>query len=232
MVDVLCPKHGKYRNRLDTILSRLEGSMGCADCGREIGLQKSKHKNHVSSPQLYLNYLLGGNGDTIEKFIDTHRLDIIIPDTFMPNRTIRKIYLEYDGGGHFRANHRKVNPLSYQEIVDNDNLKRNNYFKNGWKGIIIRSLNDKLPPEEVITQLVKESILILENTKSDFVTIDLDKGILLHGGSLISKINSAGNPEYIGRYKRSTEIGSLVKVDKNFTQKLYNDWFNNLPKTL
>lgn len=223
-IKILCPKHGPYINRLDIILSKIgeKKSFGCSKCGRQIGIQNQKHGRHVSAPQLYLNYLLGGDERHIEKFVDIRRLDIILPDTWLLGYPL-KVFLEYDGGGHFRSVNRKKNPLTFNEVVDKDNKKRKNFFDSGWKGIIIKSSTDKFPSDEKILEFIKMAVEILRKTLSPFVTIDLDQGMMLYGAKSVSKVID-GKPVYLGKYQKKLVLGKLKLVNKKFAGELYEKW--------
>jgi len=224
-----CPKHGEYENRLDHILKTIEGSMGCSKCGLEIRINKSKVTNYVSAPQLYINHILRGSKENIEQFVSSNRLDIIIPDKLLQNSKHKNVFIEYDGGGHFRSVFRKKKPSTYNEIVNNDNRKRQNYFNMGWRGIIIRSKNDKFPSDHVLKALIYEAITLLNDTDNTFVTLDFENEMLLCGIGPISLITN-GSPEYTGTFRKKINLGPVNKVDKSLTNQLFDNWFGSSKK--
>ena len=73
-----------------------------------------------------------------------YSLDIAFPDL--------EIAISYDGGGHnlsVKLGNKTEEEFNQEEIIRNNILKRN-----GWKQIHIISINDKLPSDEILLQML------------------------------------------------------------------------------
>jgi very-short-patch-repair endonuclease len=119
----------------------------------------------TSRQQKYIHNLIGGE---LNYAVGECSLDIAFPD--------KKIYLEYDGGGHDYAV--KIGKITKEEFLYKE-LKRYNFLKSqGWRQIKIISLKDKLPSDEIILNVVNESINFLQETKENWVEINIDKNCI------------------------------------------------------
>jgi very-short-patch-repair endonuclease len=138
----------------------------------------------TSKQQNYLNVLLQGKLNYPE---GNTMLDIAFPN--------KKIYIEYDGGGHDFAV--KVGQTT-KESFNKRQRKRDYYLMSlGWKRIRIKSSKDWLPSDDKIKSILDVARAQFDSGRSWF-EVDIDKGIVR-----TSKI------------KRKYEFGELRKIFKS-----------------
>jgi len=114
-----------------------------------------------SKQQNYINNIVNGK---VNYFFERYYLDIALID--------KKIYIEYDGGGHNILI--KRGQITKEEF-NKKQINRYIFLKSkGWKEIQIISSKDLLPDEELIKNLISKSIKYLENGHH-VIKIDFDK---------------------------------------------------------
>lgn len=122
-----------------------------------------KNKSGVCSKQQhYINQIIGGE---INYPIENYSLDVAF--------TEKKIYVEYDGGGHDLSV--RIGSMTEKEFKTKE-IKRFLYLKSrGWKLIKIVSKKDYLPSESKINQLIELSFSFFKNSKRTWITFDIDQ---------------------------------------------------------
>lgn len=98
----------------------------------------------TSKQQLYLHRIFGGE---INYQISYYSTDICFPE--------EKLIIEYDGGGHdLRVT---LGRLTQEEFKQKEIVRNNIIKREGYKQMRIISLNDKLPSDQVLLQMLSEA---------------------------------------------------------------------------
>ena len=116
-----------------------------------------------SIAQEYICNLLNGK---LNYAVKTSWLDVAFPDD--------KIYIEYDGSGHFM--NVSLKNITMEEKEQKDRQRFYGLKKDGWKLIRIKSLKDKLPGDEIILDLfLKAKTYLLKGNSWFEIDIDNDE---------------------------------------------------------
>ena len=144
-----------------------------------------KQNSPCSKQQKYLWNLLGGE---LNYPLGNCKLDIAFLD--------EQICIEYNGGGH---DLQVKKGYITQEEFNQKELKRDKFIKaNNWKIIKIIAVNDKLPNDKVIIELINQAKQHLLNSKHTWYIIDIDN----------SKLEYANNIQNI-------DLGKLKNIYRN-----------------
>lgn len=121
----------------------------------------------TSKQQFYLHSLYGGE---INYPISYYATDICFPE--------EKIYCEYSGGGHSL---RVTLGSLTQEEFDHKEIIRNNVLrKEGYRKMEIISLNDKLPSDTILLQMLDISKNYFNTTQHSWITFDIDQSLMFN----------------------------------------------------
>ena len=123
-----------------------------------------------SKQQKHIHNIIGGK---LNYPVDRCSLDIAFPNEM--------IYIEYDGSGHGWYDKKYLK--DGHEIVQKKDMKRTFYLNSkGWKIIRILCVNDKLPNDNLILNLLLISKQFLKNNNNSWVLIDFNKQIVSSNG--------------------------------------------------
>lgn len=111
-------------------------------------------KKHKSSKQQ--EYILKVCGGVLNYPIGRYSLDIAFPED--------KIYIEYDGSGHDLCV--KMGKMTSGKFNEKEKNRSNFLYKKGWKELRLVSLNDKLPLESELKDIINININKLKETKA------------------------------------------------------------------
>lgn len=155
----------------------------------------------ISRQQKYLHNLYGGELNYPFKM---YNLDIFLPD--------EKINIEYDGSGHRLSC--EFGTLT-QEEFDRKEIIRNYTVENaGIRVIRIISLNDLLPSDETLLQMLNESRNYFETTSHNWVTFDINNSLMLNA---INK-NIGGNfYDYGNKLRRIKESDLIIAKESDIS---------------
>lgn len=152
---------------------------------------KTLFKNKTASCSLQQKYFHNLIKGELNYAVRNINLDIAFPEEM--------VYVEYDGGGH--ALNVKLGKITEQEFKNNE---RNRWYllkSKGWREIRIISINDKLPLDEKILEMIEYAKEYL-NTGHSWIKFDINNNKV---------INSQGEFDY--------DFGELRKIKHNPEQE-------------
>jgi len=132
-----------------------------------INQRKTLYQNGTtmrSIQQIYVHQLIGGE---INYPYYKASLDIAFPE--------EKLYIEYDGGGHRLSI--KLNELSEEQFNQKERRRWYSLYNNNWKEIRIISINDYLPSDKVILEMINYAKNYL-NTDHSWIIFDIDNQLV------------------------------------------------------
>lgn len=121
-------------------------------------------KKHKSSKQQ--EYILKVCGGKLNYPVGRYSLDIAFPKD--------KIYIEFDGSGHDLPV--RMGNMTKERFLEKEKTRSNVLYQKGWKELRIVSLNDKLPLENKLKEIINKNIDKLKETKAlKKIKIDFNK---------------------------------------------------------
>jgi len=164
MKDKVVQDKAKYTNNI------LYGGNSPSHCKEVLEkISETLYKNGTqkcSTQQKYLHNLLQGE---LNYPVERCNLDIGFPKEM--------IYIEYDGSGHDLSV--KFGSETFEQF-NNKNKKRDYFlFSKGWKEIRIISLNDKLPLDDKIQDMIIYAKKYI-NTGHSWIKFDIDNNVIIN----------------------------------------------------
>jgi hypothetical protein len=114
-----------------------------------------------STQQKYLNNLYNGE---LNYYCDFYAFDIYLPQ--------HNLDIEYNGGGHNLMV--KLGNMSQSEFDQKEIIRSNIIKRKGFKQMTIISLNDKLPSDEILLQMLDKAINYFNSTTHSWIEFDID----------------------------------------------------------
>lgn len=133
-------------------------------------ISQSFYKNsskQCSKQQFYLNNLYGGS---LNYPISYYNVDICLVED--------NLVIEYDGGGHNFAV--KQGSMTQEEFDHKEFVRYNIIKREGYKQMRIISLNDKLPSDSVLFQMLKEARNYFSTTEHTWIKFNIDNSTMIN----------------------------------------------------
>ena len=136
-------------------------------CSPEIKakVRETMHKNQTcstSAQQKYLHHLYGG---ILNHPLNSYSLDIFLPE--------HNLDIEYNGGGHDLIV--KTGNLTEEEFHQKEIIRGRIVRSQGIRQMTIISRSDRLPSDDVLQRMLKETLEYLDTTDHHWVNYDIDE---------------------------------------------------------
>lgn len=126
--------------------------------------ETKRKRGHIltSKQQIHINDLLHGE---LNYIVGVYPLDIAFPN--------EKIYIEYNGAGHYLSI--KFGSKTLEECIQHDK-DRQRYLKSlGWKELVIESKKDYLLKDDILINIINQKLNNLKTTGFYMETIFIDE---------------------------------------------------------
>lgn len=137
--------------------------MACSEIREKVCQTMSKNQTQkASAQQKYLHHLYGG---ILNHPLNSYSLDIFLPE--------HNLDIEYNGGGHDLIV--KTGNLTEEEFHQKEIIRGRIVRSQGIRQMTIVSRFDRLPSDDVLQRMLKETLEYLDTTDHHWVKYDIDE---------------------------------------------------------